>query len=190
MEVYFAFNKVNGKAYVGWTKRKLRTRIKQHFNDARKGSDLYFHRAIRKYGEDAFTVISVYRGTDAEEMKQVEKNYIAGMRTTDRRFGYNMTTGGEGTPGCERLDVKERNSSEGNKRRWKGIGRKSAESGQLAAARSVSPVARNPNAFCTPESLAKGGRASAHVQHHVKKNIINPTCELCRSAEVNHDQAS
>jgi group I intron endonuclease len=98
MEVYFALNKMNGKAYVGWTQNTAPVRFKQHCKDARRGSALYFHKAIRKYGADAFDVLTVWKGDDAEEMKQVEKNYIAGMRTNDCRRGYNLTAGGEGTP--------------------------------------------------------------------------------------------
>jgi group I intron endonuclease len=98
MEVYFALNTVNGKAYVGWTKHTAAKRFKQHCKEARGRCRLYFHKAIAKYGTDAFSVLTVWKGDDAEEMKQVEKNYIAGMRTNDPQRGYNLTSGGEGTP--------------------------------------------------------------------------------------------
>lgn len=96
MEVYFAYNNTNGKAYVGMTKNGVRRRFKKHFNDARKGSNTHFHRAIRKYGEASFTVMTVWKGDSADEMQQVEKNYISGMKTMDPDRGYNMTEGGDG----------------------------------------------------------------------------------------------
>jgi group I intron endonuclease len=99
MEVYFALNRTNGKAYVGWTKNTAPVRFKDHCKDARRGSPFYFHQAIRKHGANAFDVLTVWKGDDAEEMKQVEKNYIAGMRTNDRCRGYNLTAGGDGTVG-------------------------------------------------------------------------------------------
>jgi group I intron endonuclease len=99
MEVYFALNTINGKAYVGWTKDTAPVRFKRHCSNAAAGSPYAFHRAIRKYGADAFHVLSVWKGDDAEEMKQVERNYIAGMRTNDSQRGYNMTAGGDGIYG-------------------------------------------------------------------------------------------
>lgn len=99
MEVYFALNTITGKAYVGWTKDTAPVRFKVHCKEARRGSHLYFHRAIRKYGPDAFSVLTVWKGDDAEEMKQVERNYIAGMRTNDSQRGYNLTAGGDGALG-------------------------------------------------------------------------------------------
>jgi hypothetical protein len=96
MEVYFALNRTNGKAYVGWTSKTAQVRFGKHCRMARWGSPLYFHRAIHKYGPESFDVLTVWKGDDAEEMKQVECNYIAGMRLTDPRFGYNLTLGGDG----------------------------------------------------------------------------------------------
>jgi group I intron endonuclease len=111
MEVYFDLNKTNGKAYVGWTTKTAQERFEGHCERARNGSPYYFHRAIRKYGPDAFDVITVYKGDDAEEMKQVEKNYIAGMRTNDKRFGYNLTDGGEGSLGYRHTDEAKKKMS-------------------------------------------------------------------------------
>jgi group I intron endonuclease len=99
MEVYFALNKSNGKAYVGWTKDTAPVRFKRHCSNAKAGSQFYFHRAIRKYGADAFDVLTVWRGDSAEEMKQAECDFIAGMKTNDQRFGYNLTAGGDGIMG-------------------------------------------------------------------------------------------
>lgn len=98
MEVYFAINRNNGKCYTGWTKTNARKRFRQHCNAARRGSPFHFHNAIRKHGADAFDVLTIHKGNDAEEMKQVERNVIAGMKTNDPRFGYNMTEGGENPP--------------------------------------------------------------------------------------------
>jgi transposase len=96
MEVYFAHNTINGKAYVGCTVRTASKRFKQHCSQARSGSHLHFHCAIRKYGPDAFSVMTIWKGDSREEMYQVEKDVIAGMKTDQRQRGYNMTEGGDG----------------------------------------------------------------------------------------------
>jgi group I intron endonuclease len=54
MKIYVVTNKINGKQYVGQTVRDLGDRLKRHFNDAEKGDNLYFHRAILKYGKENF----------------------------------------------------------------------------------------------------------------------------------------
>ncbi len=46
MKIYKATNRINGKIYIGQTIRDLDERWKRHINDAKKGDDLYFHRAI------------------------------------------------------------------------------------------------------------------------------------------------
>lgn len=99
MEVYFAHNKHNGKAYVGWTKHTAPVRFKQHCKSARRGSTDYFHKAIRRYGPEAFSVMTIWRGDSADEARQVEINVIAGMKTTNPQRGYNMTAGGGGVFG-------------------------------------------------------------------------------------------
>jgi hypothetical protein len=86
------------KAYIGWTSQAPRRRWLRHVNDARKGSPLPFHRAIRKYGADAFTHIALERMTTAAGAKRAEALWIKELRTFGSR-GYNATAGGEGTTG-------------------------------------------------------------------------------------------
>lgn len=53
--VYQATNKVNGKRYIGVTKKNLEHRIQDHFYRARTNpSCRKFHAALNKYGRDAF----------------------------------------------------------------------------------------------------------------------------------------
>lgn len=60
MFVYCITNDVNGKIYIGkWHRKNLVSRLKGHFVDAVKGSPSYLHRAIRKYGEEKFSIVPV-----------------------------------------------------------------------------------------------------------------------------------
>lgn len=47
--VYLHTNTVNGKRYVGITSRPMMKRWNSHLSASKK-SDLFFHKAIRKYG--------------------------------------------------------------------------------------------------------------------------------------------
>jgi hypothetical protein len=49
-------------------------------------------------------------------------------------------------------------------------GQKTAESGKLSGVGL---------GIKTPESLAKGGRATCHLRWHVNRNRPNPSCDFC-----------
>lgn len=88
---------VNGKWYFGQTMRNIAIRFKDHL---RHRGDYKFHRAIRKYGEENFSIEEVMHveAPTKEELKAkldfLEKHFI--QRYDTRRNGYNSTDGGEG----------------------------------------------------------------------------------------------
>ena len=83
----------NGKMYVGITKNTMKQRWREG-----KGynHNLYFKRAIRKYGWDAFQHEIIASGLTREEAGHMERLLIEKMNLTDKHFGFNQTTGGEG----------------------------------------------------------------------------------------------
>ena len=87
--IYVATNIVNNKRYVGKTTYSLELRMYQHINDTNKGSQLDFHKAIRKYGVDAF--IWEELPCPAEGLNKTESYMIDKMNTVDN--GYNMRAG-------------------------------------------------------------------------------------------------
>jgi len=95
---------VNGKWYFGQTQRRsIQSRVNGHIYSANMGSDHKFHRAIRKYGEENFSIEEVMHveAPTKEELKAkldfLEKYFIQKFDT--RRNGYNSTDGGEGCLG-------------------------------------------------------------------------------------------
>lgn len=89
--VYIHTNKINGKRYIGVTRSKPE---KRWANGEGYKNQPHFYSAIQKYGWDNFDhfILEV----DSEElMFQLEKQYIAYYKTTDRRYGYNKSLGGE-----------------------------------------------------------------------------------------------
>lgn len=92
--VYLATNKVNGKRYVGVTRKSVRGRFTAHVYHARKKPRTYFHHAIAKYGPEAFTVEAVASCLHPETVSEVERTVIQQLKPE-----YNQTNGGEFTVG-------------------------------------------------------------------------------------------
>lgn len=96
MLVYLITNTVNGKVYVGQTSKGLDERWLSHVHDAKSGLGFLFHRAIRRYTPSAFKRAVLWFGDKQDEASSFEIKYIAHYRAADRRYGYNLTLGGEG----------------------------------------------------------------------------------------------
>lgn len=92
---YKATCKVTGKSYIGMTGQSIYDRFSSHIRDARRGSDTAFHRSIRKYGEDAFTVVEISMHQSQADALKAEFDHIEKQGTIVPR-GYNMTPGGAG----------------------------------------------------------------------------------------------
>jgi group I intron endonuclease len=86
---------INGKRYVGKTVRRLEDRRILHERDAKGGSKLAFHRAIRKYGKEAFEWSVLMHDDDENDLNISEALAIRVLKTRVPS-GYNMTSGGEG----------------------------------------------------------------------------------------------
>ena len=100
--IYMVLNTVNNKKYIGQTIMTLNRRKSSHLLSAKHHYDnLYFHRAINKYGEEAFewTVLETIKNENKTELSQKlnerEIYYIKLYNTTNPDLGYNMTSGGE-----------------------------------------------------------------------------------------------
>ena len=97
--VYKAINKINNKSYIGQTTQSLNKRISNHVTDAFLGRDnMYFHKAIKKYGKDNFEWEIVGKYSSLDELNEAEKYFIRKYNTF--KNGYNLTEGGEGLLGC------------------------------------------------------------------------------------------
>ena len=90
--LYIHTNKVNGKKYVGTTTGKPENRWGKNGIGYK---NQFFYKAIQKYGWDNFDHF-ILEVDSPELMYQLEQQYISYYKTTDRRYGYNMSIGGEG----------------------------------------------------------------------------------------------
>lgn len=91
--VYLVTNEVNGKQYIGFTTQTLKRRWYLHCWQS-KQARTPLHRAILKYGRNAFAVQHIASASNWVDLQHLERLLITQYRTKGR--GYNVTTGGEG----------------------------------------------------------------------------------------------
>lgn len=92
--VYLATNTVNGHTYVGVTRFTPERRWQGHRSVASRSPVTYLHRAIARYGAEAFSLEPVASVLSVEYGSEVERAVISRMAPT-----YNQTNGGEFTSG-------------------------------------------------------------------------------------------
>lgn len=93
--VYCATCSVNGKQYIGKTKHDLNTRQTQHQNQASTKRRSLFHKALYKYGKNAFQWDVLFESNDELVLYQKERDFIKELKTI-APTGYNLTSGGDG----------------------------------------------------------------------------------------------
>lgn len=97
--VYLIINRVNNKKYIGITTRDISDRFKEHCK-----ADSYIGRAIRKYGENNFSIQMIDMAHTKEELFDLEVKHISNYNSF--RDGYNQTVGGDGANLVEDLKLK------------------------------------------------------------------------------------
>lgn len=91
--IYKATNKLTKQVYVGQTTLTLRQRINGHHSEARRNkTSMYFHRAIRKYGEAMFEWEIIVDNVPIELLNDLETNCIA--MENAYLCGYNLCPSG------------------------------------------------------------------------------------------------
>lgn len=119
-KVYIHTNTQNGLKYVGITSQDPEQRWR---NGGGYYKNRFFTRAIKKYGWDAFEHEIVAEGLTKLQAEKLEKKLIRKYKTTDRRYGYNIMTGG-GSTGKHSTETRRLMSEN---RKGKCVGRKHTE---------------------------------------------------------------
>lgn len=83
----------NGKVYIGITRTSFETRCGKDGRNYRKNT--LFNRAIIKYGWDKIAHEILFDNLTREQAEQKEIELISKYKSTDPRFGYNISSGGE-----------------------------------------------------------------------------------------------
>ena len=84
---------INGKVYVGITARK--PNVRWGCNGYGYRNNTHFSNAIKKYGWENFRHEILYNELTCEEAKQKEIELIALLKSNNREFGYNKSSGGD-----------------------------------------------------------------------------------------------
>lgn len=140
------------------TTKSAQCRFNKHVSEAKCSNDnRYFLNAILKYGRESFKVEEIDFAYTIEELKEKEINYIKLLNSTDRKIGYNISLGGDGTPGV----LKSAETRE--KIRQKAFGRKHSE--------ETKEYMRN---------LYKGRKAHPNTLKNIQTHNLNTSKKISR----------
>lgn len=117
--IIYKYTSPSGKVYIGQTNSTIETRAGsngiRYLRKKPNGeySQPYIANAILKYGFDNFKKEILYSGLTREEANKKEIETIALYNSTDRRYGYNIKSGGGNFSEEDKL-----NQSESMKKAW------------------------------------------------------------------------
>jgi len=97
--LYKHINKSNQKQYIGMTnniERRWRCNGIEYKPSKKENQNRKFWNAIQKYGWDNFEHIIILENLTFDEAIQKEIEYIELLKTTNRKYGYNISSGGNG----------------------------------------------------------------------------------------------
>ena len=95
-DIYRITNSINGKIYIGLTGWGYEERWLRHKSASRLGVETYLYNAVRKHGEENFSIELIEQTETIEQAKEREKFWIHQFNSIDRDLGYNIKDGGEG----------------------------------------------------------------------------------------------
>jgi group I intron endonuclease len=110
MIIYKITNLINGKCYIGQTRRSLEVRWKRHKYDNK--ACVALKRAIDKHGYNSFKVEKIDEAQSIEELNKLEINYIKKYDCIAPK-GYNLRIGGSSPKISEETRVKMSESRKG-----------------------------------------------------------------------------
>jgi group I intron endonuclease len=185
--IYLITNTVNGKPYVGQA-RSLWERWNGHCKSARSSKkrdrDLPIHRALRKYGEDKFTLRIIERDVPtAKQLNKLETVWVFLMNSKAPN-GYNLNDGGGCQRGWKPSKETRRKIGDGNRGKYvspevcqkisdAGKGRVHSETTKRKMSRSAKRRYRNH-----PEHRQRLSEV------HTGKMVSPETCEKIRLAKL------
>lgn len=93
--IYKITNKINGKIYIGQTKKTIEERFQEHLKKAKIHTNRYLYDAMNKYGYENFIVSQIEECANSK-LDEREIYWIAFYQSNNKQYGYNMTIGGGG----------------------------------------------------------------------------------------------
>lgn len=174
--LYKATNMVNGRFYIGITNRQLRHRKWKHVCSSNAGSNLKFHRAIKKHGKENFSFEPMWYLSSYKEALDEESRLIRILRPE-----YNLTAGGGGIFGHKMSEEAKKKMSSAKKgrpslnkgKKWpqemknkiSGTLKEKYKSGEIKSDISVMVAARRKKIICLNDGLQFDSSTSAALYY-------------------------
>lgn len=97
--IYKITNNINEKVYIGLTTTDIKKRWNHHKTVARNivknGRNHPLYNSMFKYGIENFKIEEIDSSDDFKTLGELERKYINEYNSSNRKFGYNITMGGE-----------------------------------------------------------------------------------------------
>lgn len=175
----------NGKAYIGITRQEPKIRWGGGNGYVRNE---YMYRAIKKYGWENIEHIVLFDGLSKNDACEIEKELIKKHKTNNKKFGYNIESGGQCSSLAESTKQKLREAHTGK--------RASEETKDKMSASRKRFLSENPeyyqknleNIMCAVEKAAELKRKSV-IQYDLDGNFLavwNSTREAERVLGIYH----
>lgn len=178
--------------YVGVVLKEGKT-IEQRFKEhcQKDGGAKYLSRAIEKYGREHFRVEQIDAGNTPEQALELEKWWIARLKTRAPEGGYNLTDGGEGVvnPPAHVIEIRRKNGRKMgliygpiygplNVGQLASVSAKGGRIQGRLTGRIYGPINGRKSVesghmakMRTPENCAKGGRIAGRIAG--RKNVLS-----------------
>lgn len=169
--VYAYINKKNWKMYVGQTTdTQFRMRDSQH---SRAGDGcIYFNKAIKKHGRAGFELVTLEEKIDSQEKLDEQERFWIARFGSFGELGYNMTSGGAGSPDRKHSEEAKKNISQNNARYWKGKSIPEDARAKVSASltgKKQSDAARAKRSESLKRAWAEGRHGTGHSEETKKK---------------------
>jgi len=159
--VYAHINTINGKIYIGISKRKNPN--ERWKNGKGYNYNWHFNKAIEKYGWDKFDHEIIASNLTENEASNMEKILIEQLKTFDRNYGYNFAEGGYNNRGLK-----------GKNNPFYGIKPEAAIKASIAA-RTGKPLSeehkKKIQESCKRTGVSKNSLNALILCQHMKKNM-------------------
>ena len=93
MIIYKATNTINGKVYIGQTKRELKVRIEAHYSTAKREPWRPICKMLTNTPPEMVVWEVIDTATTAAKLSKKEKGYIKKYKSENPRYGYNSPIG-------------------------------------------------------------------------------------------------
>jgi group I intron endonuclease len=165
-KAYRITNRLNGRAYIGITRRSLRKRWNSHVSWAKCGRRGVLADAMREHGAATFVLEHLASARTWKDLCAVEAALICQERTMIWDGGYNVTEGGEGMNGY----IMSESHREAIRARVSGVPKSAEHRAKIALAKTGSKASAETKAKM---SLARRGKA--HSPEWVRQQALTTT---------------